>query len=304
LISRTAFGVKEGQQFLQRLRVGRIPKKLTVSPYRHQAFVLQLFQVVRQRGGGHAQFFLNVAYYQSAGMGSQQQTHDFQSRLMAQRRKTIRMEGDVDVFHFHISTIIEIWNQCKCEVDAPSQNLYRNAETPTGLGPYYRVMKVVSLMTAATIAAIGAMLGLGGLTGPQAPPPIQKWQTLEANMRVPPHVETILARACRNCHSSETAWPWYARLAPVGWLMARDVEKARAAMNFSTWSVGAGRKPALAAATLAAACADVRSERMPLAPYRMLHPESRLTKADKQVFCDWANRSSHDLLSRNGAVAQ
>ena len=55
----------------------------------------------------------------------------------------------------------------------------------------------------------------------------------------------------------------------------------------------------MAAATLAAACADIRSDRMPLAPYRLMHPESRLSRADKQVFCDWANGSSSELLSRS-----
>jgi len=126
-----------------------------------------------------------------------------------------------------------------------------------------------------------------------APIPVQHWQTLEANMEVPPAVASILSRACRNCHSHETEWPWYAQL------VARDVNKARRAMNFSTWAAGPGRSAKVAAATLAAACADVRADRMPLASYRLLHPEGRLTSADKQVFCDWANASSSELLSRS-----
>jgi hypothetical protein len=73
-------------------------------------------------------------------------------------------------------------------------------------------------------------------------------------------------------------------------------------MNFSTWASGPGRKPSTAAATLAAACADVRSGRMPLAGYRLMHPQSRLTEADKQVFCDWANRASRELLARRGSA--
>ncbi len=153
---------------------------------------------------------------------------------------------------------------------------------------------------ATVAAALGAAVVVGGVARPETKPgPVQSWQSLEVNVNVPPPVAAILARACRNCHSEDTAWPWYARVAPIGWMMARDVSRARTAMNLSTWATGAGRRPAIAAATLAAACADVRSERMPLAPYRMLHPESRLTQADKQVFCDWANRSSQDLLSQS-----
>src|SRR4051794_26410783 len=51
----------------------------------------------------------------------------------------------------------------------------------------------------------------------------------------PPEVEAILRRACFDCHSNETKWPLYARMAPSSWLMARDVNKGRSRMNFSEW---------------------------------------------------------------------
>jgi len=162
----------------------------------------------------------------------------------------------------------------------------------------------IFVAVAAAAGAIGVAAMVAARPDPQAQTPrVQPWQTIEAKMAVPPAVAKILARACRNCHSNETIWPWYASLAPMRWMLERDVKRARQAMNFSTWATGAGRTPALAAATLAAACADIRSDRMPLAPYRLMHPESRLSKSDKQVFCDWANRSSNDLLSRRIPVA-
>jgi hypothetical protein len=133
--------------------------------------------------------------------------------------------------------------------------------------------------------------------------PAEQWQHIDVNMYVPPAVSKIIARACSNCHSNDTVWPWYARIGPIGWMLERDVNRARAAMNFSTWAAGPGRNPTVAASTLAAACADIRSDRMPLAPYRLIHPESQLSKADKQLFCDWANRSSRELLSRRLPVA-
>jgi hypothetical protein len=51
----------------------------------------------------------------------------------------------------------------------------------------------------------------------------------------PPDVTAILERACMDCHSNETKWPLYARLAPGSWLMARDVHTGRNHMNFSEW---------------------------------------------------------------------
>ena len=54
-------------------------------------------------------------------------------------------------------------------------------------------------------------------------------------MDAPPEVDAILRRACYDCHSNETKWPLYARVAPGSWLMARDVNKGRSRMNFSEW---------------------------------------------------------------------
>ncbi|MES1172554.1 MAG: heme-binding domain-containing protein, partial [Bacteroidota bacterium] len=50
-----------------------------------------------------------------------------------------------------------------------------------------------------------------------------------------PEVEAVLRRACFDCHSNETQWPLYARLAPASWLLARDVNKGRARINMSDW---------------------------------------------------------------------
>jgi hypothetical protein len=51
----------------------------------------------------------------------------------------------------------------------------------------------------------------------------------------PPEVLAIMERACFDCHTNETKWPLYARLAPSSWLMARDVHKGRNHLNFSEW---------------------------------------------------------------------
>lgn len=152
------------------------------------------------------------------------------------------------------------------------------------------VLAATAIATAAVVLPDGDAITLG----------VDPAQTLEANIPVPREVAQILARACRNCHSNQTVMPWYASLPPASWLVARDIAKARAAMNLSTWATGSGRNRAVAAATLAAACADIRSGRMPLPAYRFMHPESRLSPADRRVFCAWANRLTGELLSRSG----
>src|SRR5437879_3774279 len=50
-----------------------------------------------------------------------------------------------------------------------------------------------------------------------------------------PRVSYLLERACQDCHSNSTHWPWYARMAPVSWMVISDVEKGRKFLNLSIW---------------------------------------------------------------------
>src|SRR5262245_32745410 len=60
-------------------------------------------------------------------------------------------------------------------------------------------------------------------------------QTWPAGFDAPGPVRSILARACLDCHSQETVWPWYSHVPPISWQVHEDVEKAREFMNFSGW---------------------------------------------------------------------
>jgi hypothetical protein len=128
-------------------------------------------------------------------------------------------------------------------------------------------------------------------------PPAVPGRTIEANSRMPAEVSAMLRRACKDCHSYETRWPWYSRIAPLSWHVAQDVNSARQAMNFSEWSNGEGRVPVSAVGMLAAACANVKSGRMPLARYLALHPEARLTPRDQAMFCEWTGIEMARLMA-------
>ena len=56
------------------------------------------------------------------------------------------------------------------------------------------------------------------------------------NLDAPPEVDAVLRRACYDCHSNETRWPIYSRIAPGSWLMARDIHNGRNHLNFSEWA--------------------------------------------------------------------
>jgi hypothetical protein len=83
----------------------------------------------------------------------------------------------------------------------------------------------------------------------------------------------LMDRACLDCHSNETNWPWYAYVAPVSWLVANDVQEGRAAVNFSEWQPGRENESVEA----------ILEGEMPLEIYLITHPEARLSKAETQA---------------------
>jgi heme-binding protein len=101
---------------------------------------------------------------------------------------------------------------------------------------------------------------------------------------VHPQVAATMQRACRDCHSNETRWPWYSNVAPVSWVVAYDVNAGRRAMNLSTWGQ---YSPKTQQELLGDMCEEVQSGEMPDAGYRMMHAEARLTPADVEAVCAW-----------------
>src|SRR5437870_1645811 len=86
----------------------------------------------------------------------------------------------------------------------------------------------------------------------------------------------LAERACFDCHSNETVWPWYAQMAPVSWLVVHDTDDGRRHLNFSAWGTaprGGREDPAEQAAR------EVERGSMPPASYLWLHPDARLTDA-------------------------
>lgn len=90
-----------------------------------------------------------------------------------------------------------------------------------------------------------------------------------------PQTRALAKRACFNCHSNETDWPWYSRVAPVLWLTERDVKESRSHLNFSEWNK---LHPKVHEIT-----EQIVSGRMPLWFYLPMHPEARLTPAEKEA---------------------
>jgi hypothetical protein len=103
-----------------------------------------------------------------------------------------------------------------------------------------------------------------------------------------PEVKALLKRACYDCHSNETVYPWYSRIAPVSWLVARDVAEGREELNFSTWSQYSAKDQGK---KLHESWETVAEGEMPPWYYTILHPEARLSPADRQILRTWARES-------------
>lgn len=117
------------------------------------------------------------------------------------------------------------------------------------------------------------------MENPPSQPPLEE----------PPEVVEILKRACYDCHSNETKWPWYSRIAPMSWLVAYDVVEGRSGLNFSEWpdqdddDRQFNRESALE---------SIVDGDMPPWFYLPMHPEAVLSDKDMAVLTAWAEEKA------------
>ena len=98
-----------------------------------------------------------------------------------------------------------------------------------------------------------------------------------------PETETLMRKVCYDCHTNETVWPWYSQIAPISWLVVRDVNEGRAALNLSD---GTGE---IEAEEL---IGEIEEGEMPPKPYLMLHPEANLSAEQKAMLIDGIQATS------------
>jgi hypothetical protein len=96
------------------------------------------------------------------------------------------------------------------------------------------------------------------------------------------HVESILRRACFDCHSNETRWPWYSEIAPMSWQIVRHVDDGRRHMNFSDWNEEKAKK------RLEEMCEEIEKGGMPIPGYVLLHRDAKLSPEDVSALCSWS----------------
>ncbi|MBL0155716.1 MAG: heme-binding domain-containing protein [Bryobacterales bacterium] len=133
------------------------------------------------------------------------------------------------------------------------------------------------------IALALVLVGIQLVRPARTNPPVAPANTLSAQVDVPPPVDAIFNRACADCHSHRTRWPWYSEIAPVSWLLTHHVNDGRQKMNLDSWDDATSFKDI---------CREVQSGAMPMKGYLILHPDATLSPQDVQAVCAWTQRAS------------
>jgi hypothetical protein len=100
----------------------------------------------------------------------------------------------------------------------------------------------------------------------------------------PRPVVATLRRACFDCHSNETRWPWYSHIAPLSWVIVNHVEEGRRELNFSEWNT---YYPNTQRRKLRWMGRALNEEKMPPWYYRLGHPDARLSASDRTLLQRW-----------------
>jgi len=110
-------------------------------------------------------------------------------------------------------------------------------------------------------------------------------ERLLAGAQIPTQLLSSVQRACQDCHSENTAWPWYSGIPPLSWQIHKDVAQARQFMDLSKWNDYSEREKRGLLVSIAAA---LKTHAMPPARYVWMHPEARLSDAELVSFENWA----------------
>ena len=122
-------------------------------------------------------------------------------------------------------------------------------------------------------------------------PTADESRSMEARLHVTPEVKAIFARACDDCHTNRTRWPWYSHVAPVSWFVTDHVNHGRRHLNFSEWPEDREQVEY----RLKEICGEVKNGMMPLASYEVIHRHAKLSSDDVKTICDWTRAESERL---------
>ena len=131
------------------------------------------------------------------------------------------------------------------------------------------------------VLLILAFIGIQFVEVEKANPPVT------ADLNAQSEVKNIFKNSCYDCHSNETKWPWYSKIAPASWLISKDVIDGRKHLNFSEW----GKFYSDKRTTLKKEIWDqINQEEMPGDIYTIMHPGAKLDMIQKNIIKKWVSQ--------------
>jgi hypothetical protein len=128
------------------------------------------------------------------------------------------------------------------------------------------------------------LLAFAGLIGIQFVPVERTNPPVTGEVTASDQVMETLRAACYDCHSNETQWPWYSRVAPVSWRITQHVRMGRRNLNFSEWQELTRDDQADIKGDI---WEEVEDGTMPLPDYLRMHPEAVLTDPQREALRRW-----------------
>ncbi|MBP6022693.1 heme-binding domain-containing protein [Ferruginibacter sp.] len=101
---------------------------------------------------------------------------------------------------------------------------------------------------------------------------------------VPQDVQNILKTSCYDCHSNNTAYPWYNNIQPVAWWLKDHVDEGKRGLNFSefaSYRIGKQYRK------LEEINGEINDGKMPLASYTLIHGDAKLNEQQKSAVANW-----------------
>jgi len=119
---------------------------------------------------------------------------------------------------------------------------------------------------------------------------------ISKTISIPDNVQAIFKKACYDCHSNNTNYPWYSNIQPMGWLMAKHIKQGKEALNFSDFGSYSSRRQL---SKLDGIANSIRDDIMPLSSYKLMHKNAQFNTNEKEIFINWAQQVKDSLSSKH-----
>ena len=152
------------------------------------------------------------------------------------------------------------------------------------------LLKKILLVILITLIAIQFIQPAHNTSGQVLPTDITK------TVNLPDKVLDIFKNSCYDCHSNNTRYPWYVKIQPMGWMMARHIKNGKENLNFSEFGTYSKRKQAN---KLRAIETSIKDSSMPLSSYTIMHTDAKLTSNDIAIINNWVRKTKDTLSEKN-----